>query len=177
MWKESTAEIVPLTEEWIEFIRQVRNDHKVNLWLASPSMPISAEDQEQWFDWYLSQDDVQRFIALAKGNPVGYGLIKSIDQVHRSAEVGLCIASEHWGKGYGKRLLEWLVERVLVTLNLHRCWLDTFADNERAVHLYKTIGFKREGLLRENRLKDGCYRSSLVMSILDLEWLERKVNG
>ena len=168
MRTESTkTEIVPLTEEWIEFIRQVRNDPKVNAWLASPSMLISAEDQEQWFDWYPSQGDVRRFIALVKGKPVGYGLIKSIDQVHRSAEVGLCIASEHWRKGYGRHLLEWLVELVLVTLNLHRCWLDTFADNEGAVRLYEAVGFKREGLLRENRLKDGCYRNSLIMSILD----------
>ena len=162
--------IEPLTGNQIEFIRQVRNDSKVNRWLASPSMPISAEDQERWFDWYLNQGDMRRFVASVKGNPVGYGLIKSIDQIHRSAEVGLCIASEHWGKGYGKRLLEWLVERVLVTLNFHRCWLDTFADNERAICLYERVGFQCEGTLRENRLKNGRYRDSIVMSILDREW-------
>lgn len=168
--------IEPLTRDQNEFIRQVRNDPKVNRWLASPSMPISAEDQERWFDWYLDQDDVRRFVALAEGKPVGYGLIKSIDLIHRSAEVGLCIAGECWGQGHGRHLLEWLVGRVLVTLNLHRCWLDTFADNERAMRLYKAVGFKPEGILRENRLKDGCYRDSLVMSILDWEWLEKKAN-
>jgi len=162
--------IEPLTGSQIEFIRQVRNDPKINCWLASPSMPISIEDQKRWFEWYLDQNDVQRFIASVDEAPVGYGLIKSVDLVHRSAEVGLCIASKYWSLGYGRYLLEWLVEQALVTLNLHRCWLDTFADNERAILLYEKVGFRREGTLRENRLKNGHYRDSIIMSILDQEW-------
>lgn len=162
--------IVPLTKGWIEFIRQIRNNAEVNHWLASPSTPISIEAQEHWFEWYLNQDDVRRFIALVDEVPVGYGLIKSVDLVHRSAEVGLCIAQEYWDKGYGRQLLEWLVKQVLVTLSLHRCWLDVFANNERAIHLYEKVGFQHEAILRENRLKDGHYRDSIIMSILDREW-------
>ncbi len=51
--------------------------------------------------------------------------------------------------------------------HLHRVELTVVADNHRAVHLYEKVGFKREGLKRENYLgDDGKHHDEIIMGIL-----------
>lgn len=55
-------------------------------------------------------------------------------------------------------------------LNLHRIELDVYSINERATHVYEKIGFKIEGVKRENWYYDHQYYNSIIMSILDYEY-------
>lgn len=52
----------------------------------------------------------------------------------------------------------------------HRVWLDVKTHNARAIHVYESEGFVREGVLRECVRAKGTYESLLVMSILDREY-------
>ena len=56
-------------------------------------------------------------------------------------------------------------------LNFHRIWLDVFDDNLRAIHLYKSEGFTEEGKLRDVIRNDENYRSLLILSILEKEFI------
>lgn len=50
---------------------------------------------------------------------------------------------------------------------VHRVELTVVADNHRAITLYEKVGFKREGLKRENYLdEDGKYHDEVEMGIL-----------
>jgi putative acetyltransferase len=50
---------------------------------------------------------------------------------------------------------------------MHRIELTVIADNHRAIRLYEKVGFRREGLKRENYLaEDGKYHDEVVMGIL-----------
>lgn len=48
------------------------------------------------------------------------------------------------------------------------------AQGTAAIRCYETLGFRREGLLRDTRRVGGKYWSTLVMSLLDDEWRRRK---
>ena len=63
-----------------------------------------------------------------------------------------------------------LVRHGFETLNLNRIWLYVFEDNPRAIHVYEKVGFKREGLLRQDRFHEGHYWDTILMSILREEW-------
>ena len=45
--------------------------------------------------------------------------------------------------------------------------------NDRALHVYESVGLRREGLLRETILVDGKYENLVVLGILEDEWRER----
>jgi diamine N-acetyltransferase len=53
-------------------------------------------------------------------------------------------------------------------------WLDVFTHNERARHVYRSVGFTEDGLLRQAyRLADGTRVDRVLMSVLRAEWLSR----
>ncbi|HEY6417466.1 MAG TPA: GNAT family protein [Candidatus Binataceae bacterium] len=55
-------------------------------------------------------------------------------------------------------------------MNLHRLWLHVFDFNPRAIASYEKCGFKREGVMREDRFHRGRYHDTIVMGILAEEY-------
>ena len=50
---------------------------------------------------------------------------------------------------------------------LHKITLEVLSTNERAINLYKKIGFVLEGVKRDEVLKSGKWIDSIIMSILE----------
>lgn len=83
------------------------------------------------------------------------------------------IIIEKKGKGYGREALRLLKEWAFDDLKFHRAWLDCKDHNARALHLYESEGFVREGLIRETILTDGVYENLVILGILKREYLEK----
>ena len=77
------------------------------------------------------------------------------------------------GKGYGKEAMNLLMAWAFEDAGAHRGWLDCKDYNDRALHVYESLGLQREGLLRETILVDGKYENLVVLGILEDEWRER----
>ena len=53
--------------------------------------------------------------------------------------------------------------------NLHKISLEVLETNERAIKLYKKIGFIEEGVKRDEIYKKDKWVNSIIMSILENE--------
>ncbi|MCZ7572072.1 MAG: GNAT family N-acetyltransferase [Ardenticatenaceae bacterium] len=76
----------------------------------------------------------------------------------------------NWGKGYGHEALELALGFAFRELNLYRVQLTVFGYNERAIALYKTAGFQREGVYREFMQRDGQRYDLHLFGLLRREW-------
>ena len=103
---------------------------------------------------------------------VGYVALKRVRSEARSAEFGIAIAREHWGKGFGRDATEIILRFAFGEMNLHRVSMEVADYNERGRRLYKACGFKEEGRMRDARFRDGRYCDNIVMSILYREFLQ-----
>lgn len=110
----------------------------------------------------------------ATNEAVGEVVLNNIDVINRSANVRIAIFDpKDWGKGYGSEALSLMLDHGFGVLNLHRIELGVFTFNERAVHVYEKLGFKREGVLRDSLYYDHQYHDQILMSILASEWKPR----
>ncbi|MCU5027800.1 GNAT family N-acetyltransferase [Bacillus thuringiensis serovar brasilensis] len=87
----------------------------------------------------------------------------NLKRLSHKVEFGVCILKELWGYGMGKRLLQqsihWADEN-----EVKRISLQVLETNEKAIHLYKELGFEVEGILKnDKRLSDGKYYNTVVM--------------
>lgn len=89
---------------------------------------------------------------------------------NRDANFRIAIFDEYVGQGYGSEATKLMLDYGFGILNLHRIELDVYSINERAIHVYEKLGFKREGVKRENWYYDHKYYNSVVMSILENEY-------
>ena len=82
------------------------------------------------------------------------------------ASVGMSVAREAQGQGIGRQMLAALVDYADNWAQVLRLELTVFADNERAIGLYKKLGFEVEGRHRADTLRNGRYHDSLTMARL-----------
>lgn len=83
------------------------------------------------------------------------------------------VAVHDAGQGHGKRLLAALTDWVFARTDTHRFWLEVIGANPRARHVYRSLGWAEEGIVREGFEDNGVRGSFVQMSILKSEWRSR----
>lgn len=98
-------------------------------------------------------------IGLAGLHPAGVAMRR-----RHVMSVGIAVAPEAQGQGVGRRLMQALCDYADRWGQVLRMELQVYADNARAIALYESVGFVREGLHRGYALRDGAYVDSLSMA-------------
>ena len=154
-----------ITAHDFEYIYSLYFHPDINPFLLYEMM--DADSFSPIFDDLLAKNII--FIYENDGNPIG--MFKLIPMPHRTTHIaylgGVAIHPEHAGKGFGKKMLQEILD-FGQKRGFLRIELSTATINERAIALYEKVGFQKEGVLRkfcflksENRFLD-----EVVMSYL-----------
>ena len=101
--------------------------------------------------------------------PVGYFMLSDLDNPHNKVEFTHVIIDKK-GCGYGHESLQALLKWSFDVKKFHRVYLDCKPNNKVAIHLYESLGFKCEGIMREIICVNGIYEDLLLFSILENEF-------
>src|SRR5262245_57289191 len=101
------------------------------------------------------------------GTTAGYAILTMSS--HRAIELTRIVMAQP-GRGDGRAACLAVLSLAFDALGAHRVALDVFEGNVRALHLYSSLGFRREGVLREAVHDGGNFRSLIVMSLLAHEY-------
>jgi len=153
------------------------NDTAVTRTLEAFYRPINLQTEADFIEKiYKSEHDVVLGIVIrATDALIGVVGLHQINFKNRRAVFGIFIGEkDEWGKGYGTEATALITEYAFATLNLNRVVLRVHEDNERGIRAYEKVGFRREGVLRQDIYREGRYWDTLVMGILREEWESRK---
>lgn len=158
-------------DNWLlEWARELHNDPDVLSVLTDPHV-VSYEEQRVWFSKLQSSPTSQRLVVFDRADtPVGLVRIDSIDRHNKSVCVGLDIHRDFRGKGLAKLVYAEVLRTWFVTEGFNRVWLTVASYNERAICLYKKLGFREEGVAREALLKNGVFYDEVHMALLRSEY-------
>ena len=162
-----TVSIVPITPEHIEgFNRAVDIVARERLYLAFlEGFPL--ESSRAFVLDGIARGHAQ-MVAVANGDVVGWcDVTPKSRAVHGHVGVlGMGVLPQFRGQGVGRQLIEATLAAAWAT-GLTRIELTVHGDNDRAIALYRKVGFETEGEQRDAVLIDGQYKSLLMMAIVD----------
>ncbi|WP_246998358.1 GNAT family N-acetyltransferase [Halosolutus gelatinilyticus] len=160
-----------IEEEDLEFLQMQVNDPAV--WRPiGGSRPINADQEREFYEDVVCGDDGVHLLIAVDETPVGTIGLRDIDQETGNAELGYWVAPEHHGRGYGTEATRLTVEYAFQQLRLHRVDARVFEFNEPSRRLLESVGFCREGVLRDAEFIDGEYRDVYWYGLLEDEWRE-----
>ena len=108
------------------------------------------------------------------GGLVGDVALKVSDSEPTTAELGVTIAPDFQGNGYGSEAVRGLIDFAFGTLTLRRLVAVADARNEPAAALLRRVGMREEAHFRENVFFKGAWGSEFLFAILRAEWDERE---
>lgn len=136
-------------------------------------LPKSLAQEEAFLErtWESEHDILLLIVNRVDDQPLGAAGLNKIDFRHRHAEFGLMLGDpDQWNKGYGTEATRLIVQYGFDTVNLHRIYLHVHEDNIGGIRAYEKVGFRREGVLRQDVFREGRYLDTVVMGLLRDEW-------
>lgn len=159
----------PFKKEDIEFFYQMRTNPDVsNYWCKEPY--LAMEQIETAYLASPNNDSHRPFVLMYKDRKVGYLSLYAIDFRHRHAGFSIMIDPAEQGNGYATSASRLLIDYGFNQLNLHKLYLHVVKQNEKAIHIYKKVGFQIEGDLKKHYFVDGQYCDCYIMGLFQTDY-------
>ena len=105
-----------------------------------------------------------------EGELIGEIRFKNIKWFNRKAELSIILTKEHQSSGFGKAAMQKIMEYAFEKMNLHRLEAEVIEFNKPSIKLVESLGFIKEGTLREAKYSDGKYWDIYRYGILKPEF-------
>ena len=106
-----------------------------------------VDGERKFLDGLEKSENEVEVMAFIDGKAVGTAGINKIGSKSKTshrAEFGVCVLKDFWGLGIGRALTEICIE-CAKKAGYAQLELDAVADNEKAIALYKSVGFVEYG--------------------------------
>ncbi len=160
----------PVEKTDITIFRQWRNDLEIKQNAILHPFPITAEMEESWYQ-KIANDTSNKTIFFTivenqSNKVIGFTQFLNINWVNRNAYFGIIIGDKSTQrKGYGKETTKLMIDYGFKILNFHKILLEVVSNNLAAIKLYEDIGFKQEGILKEDVFINNKYHDVLILSL------------
>ncbi|MCI5751474.1 MAG: GNAT family N-acetyltransferase [Oscillospiraceae bacterium] len=131
--------------------------------------PYTEEDGREYISQMLSADgnDTFAFAITADDKVIGsIGAFRQSNIHSRTAELGYYMAEEYWGRGIMTEAVKQLCSYVFSHSDIIRIFAEPFAYNTGSCRVLEKAGFRFEGTLRSNAVKNGRVIDMKMYSLL-----------
>lgn len=104
-------------------------------------------------------------VAVVNDRLVGFSSCEGnlLRRFAHKVELGVCVLQEFWGYSIGNNLIKESISWA-DSIGIHKISLNVLETNDSAIRLYKKLGFRVEGVLKDDKvLSDGKFYNTVVM--------------
>lgn len=149
-----------------------RWENDTALWSVSDTIaPYSRKALWDYLENYTGDIYAQRQLRLmitleTDGTPVGTIDFFNFDPLNNRSELGLFVASEYRGLGYGRQALELLTAFARDHIGLRQLYVFISLDNELCLKMFEDYGYRRVGVLQSWVKRGTTYRDTALLQMI-----------
>lgn len=130
--------------------------------------PYTEQDTADYIRAMLGSDPTRTFAYAVDLDGTAVGSIGAFRQgnIHaRTAELGYYLDQAHWGKGIMTQAVGLLCQKLFDETDLLRIYAQPFAGNIGSRRVLEKAGFRLEGILKNNAVKNGRVRDMALYAL------------
>lgn len=148
-------------------------DDRVTYWLSFASR--DRDEAQAMLDGILErQVETPRseyYLAVTESSsPEVLGFVRLGLMGVKAADLGYALRPESQGRGIARAAVSRMIEFGFGDLGLHRLTANIGPQNAASMRLVESLGFQREGTIRDHVHTNGAWRDSVSYSLLEDEW-------
>ena len=155
-------------------VHAIVGDDRVTYWLSFESR--SRDEAQSMLDGILERrlDTPRSEYYLAITESASPGVIIGFARLGlmgiKAADLGYALRPEWQRRGHARAAVSRMIEFGFDDLGLHRITANIGPMNTSSMRLVESLGFKREGTIRDHVHTNGAWRDSVSFSLLEGEW-------
>ena len=159
----------------VEFYFRHFNNNKIVEGSCHPgpeSFEAAKEELERYCKTPFKENRGIRWGIVRKGSKelIGTCGYYDWDKTARRAEIGYDLDPACWGQGIMTEALRTMLVYGFEKMELNRIQAIIDSKNTRSIKLVQRLGFKKEGVLRQNSYFNGQFRDDVIFSLMKKEW-------
>lgn len=155
------------------------NDPEMSFLDGGSHRPKTREVAVAEFEKRLNNPDSMFFTVILKdgGDQIGNVVLYDIHEYERWCHWGIKLDKSYWRQGYGTEAARLILRYVFEELGFNRLKSDTHLRNEASWKFQESLGFVREGVMRQDKYIAGQYVDDVLYGMLCDEYKELHGNG
>lgn len=163
----------PIEEEDLKELRNWRNSKHVKHTTREYRL-LNMINQKTWFEAIHKQNppkDIMFGITNKKNTLIGVCGLTYIDWKNRKTEISMYLNKENWQKSKeAKDALNLLMSYGFSELGLHKLFVEIYSFVKETIQLFESVGFNKDGMIRDNVWRNGKWWNSYIYSKLESEF-------
>lgn len=152
-------------------INKWRNDEEIYRSLGGNLNFVSLAREKAWVQSKSIEDNRGLYLAVClkdSDEMIGYISLSNIDLRNLKAEIGGWIIGNKslWNKGYAKESVSELLSYAFCQFPINKCSSYCLEEHTVSIKIHEALGFRHDGILRDEVFKNGEFKNLLVFSIL-----------
>lgn len=134
--------------------------------------PRPAQSIEQMYEMWSTNDSPNGcgYTITVDGECIGHVTLWGMSLPIRIATCAIIIGPDFQNEGYGRDALNVVLRIAFDEMGAHKVEIQAWDYNERALHLYSSLGFVEEGRRRAATFHGGTFHDHVQMGILEDEY-------
>lgn len=157
-------EFKKITSADAEFVNNIRNIYCEEY--LHTSNKFSIEQTKTW----IQETKPLYYIIMYGNRSIGYFRLSNYSAENSNIYIGADIHPSYTGLKLAVPTYKKFINFLFDSMHLNKITLEVLDTNNRAINLYKKLGFVYEGQKRKEVFKNNKYVDSIIMSILKEEW-------
>lgn len=168
----SKNKLVDMDDSHFDLLLYWRNQDHIRKVMFEDKVIIPSE-HEKWFT--KIQHDQHSYVKIFyfENTPLGMVNIK-MDEPNNICHWGFYIGEKNAPKGSGTRLGFLALSFIFEELKIRKLCAEVLGINEKSIHFHKKLGFKQEGVLQDQLIRNKEYVDVVLMALFDHSWGKQK---
>ncbi|MDR0368203.1 MAG: GNAT family N-acetyltransferase [Bacteroidales bacterium] len=161
----------PIEEEDLTFLMNLRWDKDITQFIIHD--PISKQDQKKWYEKISKGNNLALSVFYkdpkntAQTEIIGTVGLFDVNMRHQHAKLkSTRILAKYQGSGIVFEVLMLVLDYGFNTLNLNKVFGDSFEENTPIIKILETLGFQKEGVLRNHYFHEGMFKNAIALGLL-----------
>jgi diamine N-acetyltransferase len=147
------------------------SDPEIRFQTAMHPHLATEEIEKDWFNNAIkdmrNERSIFSIVHKQSNTLIGYFQLTKINMINRNAFAGIVIGEQQYlGQGLGKEVMGLGMNYGFNSLGLNKISLEVVAGNEKAIKLYKMMGFMQEGKFIQDYYNQGRYHDIIRLAII-----------
>lgn len=159
----------PIRIEDAKVLMELNNRKEISDFVVGNPKKVDLKQQLEWMNKLDKEINTVRRMIIYNQKTVGTIIISSIDNENSVGNMNIKVLPEYQGFGIGKKSIKLACDFAFDELNLYCLTANVLQYNAASYNLFKSVGFHKDGVLRERIIKNGKRHNLIALSLLKTE--------